>query len=376
MAEVVGAELGLQGGVEGFAAVAEELAVVAHLLFGGAFGLLQFLLLDVEGVLGLVGVVYVGEGLQQGLVVLQQGGLQAGVGGLDVGADAAGGEEGELYADAEEAAVAAAGAVEGGEVAVELDAAGLPEELDVEAGEEVGFGAGELGAAGLDFGGAGAQVGALVEEAAGPDALRRAGQVLQQGGLAHGVAVEAEGLRGLADEHGDAALLGVELGLEGALAGLQGLDLGGNGGGVVGGGVAGVEAASGVACQFVQGGELLGNEGLLLLDVGGAQVVFGDLGGDEQAATVELLLTAAGGGAGGIGIAAFLAEDVGLPGGAEAGGGEVAAVAEVGVAAVVAVAFGIGGEAGAGEEVGFGQAGGGAGFFEPAAGDGDAVVVL
>ena len=313
--------------------------------------------------MGLVGVVYVGEGLQQGLVVLQQGGLQAGVGGLDVGADAAGGEEGELYADAEEAAVAAAGAVEGGEVAVELDAAGLPEELDVEAGKEIGFGAGELGAAGLDFGGAGAQVGALVEEAAGPDALRRAGQVLQQGGLAHGVAVEVEALRGLADEHGDAALLGVELGLEGALAGLQGLDLGGNGGGVVGSGVAGVEAAGGVACQFVQGGELLGNEGLLLLDVGGAQVVFGDLGGDEKAAAVELLLAAEGGGAGGIGIAAFLAEDVGLPGGAEAGGGELAAVAEVGVAAVVAVAFGIGGEAGAGEEVGFGQAGGGAGFF-------------
>ena len=160
LAEAVGAELGLQGGVEGFAAVAEELAVVAHLLLRGAFGLLQFLLLGVEGVLGLVGAVYVGEGLQQGLVVLQQGGLQAGVGGLDVGADAAGGEEGKLYADAEEAAVAAAGAVEGGEVAVELDAAGLPEELDVETGEEVGFGAGELGAAGLDFGGAGAQVGA------------------------------------------------------------------------------------------------------------------------------------------------------------------------------------------------------------------------
>lgn len=54
----------------------------------------------------------------------------------------------------------------------------------------------------------------------------------------------------------------------------------------MGGGVAGVEAAGGVACQFVQGGELLGNEGLLLLDVGGAQVVFGDLGGDEQAAAV------------------------------------------------------------------------------------------
>ena len=250
LAEAVGAELGLQGGVEGFAAVAEELAVVAHLLFG----------------------------------------------------------------------------------------------------------AGELGAAGLDFGGAGAQVGALVEEAAGPDALWRAGEVLQQGGLAHGVAIEAEGLRGLADEYGDAALLGVELGL-------QGLDLGGNGGGVVGGGVAGVEAAGGVACQFVQGGKLLGNEGLLLLDVGGAQVVFGDLGGDEQAAAVELLLAAEGGGAGGIGIAAFLAEDVGLPGGAEAGGGELAAVAEVGVAAVVAVAFGIGGETGAGQEVGFGQAGGGAGFF-------------
>ena len=93
-------------------------------------------------------------------------------------------------------------------------------------------------------------------------------------------------MRGLADEYGDAALLGVELGLEGALAGLQGLDLGGNGGGVVGGGVAGVEAAGGVACQFVQGGELLGNEGLLLLDVCGTQVVFGDLGGDEQAAAV------------------------------------------------------------------------------------------
>ena len=43
---------------------------------------------------------------------------------------------------------------------------------------------------------------------------------------------------------------------------------------------------------------------------------------------------------------------------------------------MVAVAFGIGGEAGAGQEVGFGQAGGGAGFFEPAAGNGDAVVVL
>lgn len=116
------------------------------MLLRGTFGLLQFLLLGVEGVLGLVGVVYVGEGLKQGLVVLQQGGLQAGIGGLNVSADAAGGEEGELYADAEEAAVAAAGAVEGGEVAVELDAAGLPEELDVEAGEEVGFGAGELGA--------------------------------------------------------------------------------------------------------------------------------------------------------------------------------------------------------------------------------------
>ena len=154
------------------------------------------------------------------------------------------------------------------------------------------------------------------------------------------------------------------------MAGLQGLDLGGNGGGVVGGGVAG-----GIARQFVQGGELLGNEGLLL-DVGGAQVVFGDLGRNEQVAAVELLLAAEGGGAGGVGIAAFLAEDIGLPGGAEAGGGEIAAVAEVGVAAVVAVAFGIGGEAGAGQEVGFGQAGGGAGFFEPAAGNGDAVVVL
>ena len=119
----------------------------------------------------------------------------------------------------------------------------------------------------------------------------------------------------------------------------------------------------------------MGNEGLLLLDVGGVQVVFGDLGGDEQSTAVELLLAAEGGGAGG-GIAAFLAKDVGLPGGTEAGGGEVAAVAEVGVAAVVAVAFGIGGEAGAGQEVGFGQAGGGAGFFEPAAGNGDAVVVL
>ena len=74
LAEAVGVELGLQGGVEGFAAVAEELAVVAYLLLRGAFGLLQFLLLGVEGVLGLVGVVYVGEGLQQGLVVLQQGG--------------------------------------------------------------------------------------------------------------------------------------------------------------------------------------------------------------------------------------------------------------------------------------------------------------
>ena len=160
------------------------------------------------------------------------------------------------------------------------------------------------------------------------------------------------------------------------MAGLQGLDLGGNGGGVVGGGVAGVEAADGIARQFVQGGELLGNEGLLLPDVGGAQVVFGDLGGNEQSAAVELLLAAEGSGAGGVGIAAFLAEDVGLPGGTEAGGGEVAAVAEVGVAAVVAVAFGIGGETGAGQEVGFGQAGGGAGFFEPAAGNGDAVVVL
>lgn len=128
--------------------------------------------------------------------------------------------------------------------------------------------------------------------------------------------------------------------------------------------MAGVEAAGGIARQFVQGGELLGNEGLLL-DVGGAQVVFGDLGGNEQAAAVELLLAAEGGGAGGVGIAAFLAEDIGLLGGAEAGGGEIAAVAEVGVAAVVAVAFGIGGEAGTGQEVGFGQAGGG-----------DAVVVL
>jgi len=40
LAEAVGVELGLQGGVEGFAAVAEELAVVAYLLFGGTFGLL------------------------------------------------------------------------------------------------------------------------------------------------------------------------------------------------------------------------------------------------------------------------------------------------------------------------------------------------
>ena len=172
------------------------------MLLRGTFGLLQFLLLGVEGVLGLVGVVYVGEGLKQGLVVLQQGGLQAGIGGLNVSADAAGGEEGELYADAEEAAVAAAGAVEGGEVAVELDAAGLPEELDVEAGEEVGFGAGELGAAGLDFSGAGAQVGALVEKAAGPDALWRAGQVLQQGGTVGSVIGHDAGAAKTLDEAG------------------------------------------------------------------------------------------------------------------------------------------------------------------------------
>lgn len=40
LAEAVGGKLGLQGGVEGSAAVAEELAVVAHLLLRGAFGLL------------------------------------------------------------------------------------------------------------------------------------------------------------------------------------------------------------------------------------------------------------------------------------------------------------------------------------------------
>ena len=83
LAEAVSAELGLQDGVEGFAAVAEELAVVAYLLLCGAFGLLQFLLLGVEGVLGLVGV----EGALAGLQGLDLGGNGGGV----VGSGVAGG---------------------------------------------------------------------------------------------------------------------------------------------------------------------------------------------------------------------------------------------------------------------------------------------
>ena len=112
-----------------------------------------------KGAVCLVGVVHVGECLQQGLVVLQERGFETRVGGVDVRLDAAVGVERHLQAGAEEAEQAFLGVV-----AVDVEDA-VAEEVEGEARVEVGLGARQFGGVGVDLCGAGAQVGAALDEA-------------------------------------------------------------------------------------------------------------------------------------------------------------------------------------------------------------------
>ena len=112
-----------------------------------------------KGVVCLVGVVHVGERLQQGLVVLEERGFEARVGGVNVCLDAAVGVERHLQAGAEQAYQAFLGVV-----AVDVEHA-VAEEVEGEARVEVGFGARQFGGVGVDLRGAGAQVGAALDEA-------------------------------------------------------------------------------------------------------------------------------------------------------------------------------------------------------------------
>ena len=117
----------------------------------------------------------------------------------------------------------------------------------------------------------------------------------------------------LAGEDGDAAHVGGAFGGDGAVFGLHGGEGGAGLFEVVGGGVAGGEAALDVAQHVLQGTDAAPGGFQTAFGGAGLEVVVGDVAGDEQLCAVELFLPAEGGVAGGVGIAAFLAEDVGLP---------------------------------------------------------------
>ena len=224
-----------------------------------------------KGVVCLVGVIDVGERLQQGLVVLEERGFQARVGGVNVCLDAAVGVERHLQAGAEQAYQAFLGVV-----AVDVEHA-VAEEVEGEARVEVGFGARQFGGVGVDLRGAGAQVGAALYQALRGLAGGRCGRVVQRVGSACGQLVA---LRGFAQQHGDFADLRGAFGFEGAARG--------TGGGqvalcfcfFVSGGVPGAVAGIHVMREFFEGGDVGAGEALPRFEGARLQVGVGDGGGD------------------------------------------------------------------------------------------------
>ena len=192
-------------------------------------------------------------------------------------------------------------------------------------------------------------------------------------------------LRGFAQEDGDFADLHGAFGFEGAARGTGGGQVALCFGFFICGGVPGAVAGIHVMREFFEGSDVGVGELLSRLYRARLQVGVGDGGANLQLRGVGLFGAGEGGVARGVGVALFLAEEVGFPFGAEVGGqhgfvgvdfvavrqrGAAKRVVEVGVkvAGVDACADGR-------APVGVGKVGGRLGFFEAAAGDGDVGVV-
>ena len=170
-----------QSVVQRFVAITEEFLRVFGLLGGLALRRLQQGVLPCQSRLELVGVVGIGQGLQQRAVIFQQRGLQARIGGGNIGADTAVSEQRHGNAHAEQVRPAFQRFI-----ATQFDAAALPQKVDAETRQQIGFGAGHLCRTRLNLGGTRTQVGAAFNHALRRFTLRCGRRMCQYVGRAVG----------------------------------------------------------------------------------------------------------------------------------------------------------------------------------------------
>ena len=195
---------------------------------------------------------------------MEERGFEARVGGVNVCLDAAVGVERHLQAGAEQADQAFLGVV-----AVDVEHA-VAEEVEGEARVEVGFGARQFGGVGVDLRGAGAQVGAALDEALWGLSAGGGGRVGEDVGATRGQLVV---LRGFAQQHGDFARLRGAFGGERAARGASGAEVALCFGFLKGGGVSGAIAGVHVVREFFEGGDV--GVGELLSGFEGARLQVG-----------------------------------------------------------------------------------------------------